>query len=249
MEKTFKNRKNFKSLVGKKIGRLEILREESYTSKAGKVLRGYLCHCECGNEKVISHSSLISGRTNSCGCLMTEFNKGKKGNDYWKYRNGKRKSTIKGDRTKERLHRIWKNMKQRCTNPNFPDYKKYGARGITICDEWLHNFQAFYNWAIENGYADELTIDRINNDGNYEPSNCQWITNKEQQYNKRTNTFLSYKGITKTEKQWAEILGIKCANIGYRVRKGLNDEDCILGIREDTRERNKKILEEYFKNL
>lgn len=243
-----KRGRNPKKLVGERIGRLEVLREEPYITRKGNTVRGYLCHCDCGKEKVIRRSDLISRKTNSCGCLIKEFNKCKKGNDYWKYRSGKRKSTIKGDKTKERLHRIWKNMKQRCTNPNFPDYIRYGARGISICDEWIVElgFQNFYRWSIENGYADSLTIDRINNDDNYCPDNCRWITYKEQNFNKRTNRNITYKGITKTKTEWAEILGVKQSNFNYRIKKNLSDEEILLGKRNETVEKNKAILQKYF---
>lgn len=244
MEKTFKNRKNFKILVGKKIGRLEILREESYTSKAGKVLRGYLCHCECGNEKVISHSSLISGRTNSCGCLMTEFNKGKKGNDYWKYRKPVDEKHIKD---RKRLYNIWKTMGYRCNNQNFPSYSNYGARGIKVCQEWqgLSGFHNFRDWSLDNGYAENLTLDRIDNSEGYSPDNCRWATNEAQNSNKRTNVYLEYKGRKNTITQWTRILGVSKNALRYRINKGLSDEDVLLGTKEEKRKENMAILQKY----
>lgn len=234
-----------KDLAGEKIGRLKVLREETYITRKGESIRGYLCHCDCGNEKVISRARLISGKTNSCGCLIKEFNQSKKGNDYWKYRNKKRESNIKGDKTKERLHRIWKNMKQRCTNPNFPDYKKYGARGITICVEWKDSFQAFYDWSISNGYCNDLTIDRIDNDKGYSPDNCRWADKETQDSNKRTNRYITYKGVTKTATQWAKVLGVHPESILSRMRKNLPKEDVLFGVREKSRIKNKQAIEEY----
>ena len=109
---------------------------------------------------------------------------------------------------KLRLYRIWTDMKRRCYDEKRSEYKNYGGRGIEICQEWKNSFEAFRNWATENGYTDELTIDRIDVNGNYEPSNCRWATLKEQANNMRTNTMITYKGETKTLAQWAESFGI-----------------------------------------
>lgn len=245
MEKVFKNRKNLKSLVGEKIGRLEVLREEPYTTKSGNVLRGYLCRCKCGNEKIISRSSLISGKTNSCGCLITEFNKCKKGNDYWKYRKPIDEKHIKD---RKRLYNIWKTMGYRCNNPNFPSYSNYGARGITICRKWqgLSGFHNFRDWSFENGYAENLTLDRIDNSKGYSPDNCRWVDEKTQCSNKRTNKYITYKGVRKTITQWSEILGVSRSSFDHRINKGLLDEDVILGTKKSIRNRNKAILQKYF---
>ena len=133
----------------------------------------WLCRCDCGNKKVIIGENLRKGSTKSCGCLNRE-----------------KHITSPNRRTHgmcgTRIHRIWKAMRNRCNNPNTPDYKYWGARGIKVCDEW-NDFQKFYDWAMTNGYSDTLTIDRINVNGNYEPTNCRWITNAEQQRNKRNN--------------------------------------------------------------
>lgn len=116
-----------------------------------------------------------------------------------KYVHGKRRT---------RLYSTWTGMKTRCTNKNCAKYKNYGGRGIKICDEWLNNFQSFYDWAMENGYRDDLSIDRINNDGNYEPSNCRWIKMEEQASNKTTNHLIAYNGKTDTISGWARELGV-----------------------------------------
>ena len=117
---------------------------------------------------IILSNHLKSGKIKSCGCLNKQGNP-KHGLRY------------------TRLYRIWINMKTRCYNKNTNRYKDYGARGITICNEWRNDFMSFYNWSMNNGYDENLTIDRINNDKNYEPSNCRWITVKEQNRNKRNN--------------------------------------------------------------
>lgn len=128
---------------------------------------------------------------------------------------------------KTRLYSIYMNMKTRCYNKNNSHYKYYGKRGIKVCNEWLHDFQAFYDWSMSNGYNDNLTIDRINVDGNYEPDNCRWITKHDQCYNTRYNVYLTYNGKTQTMKEWADELGINLGTISYRYRKGKSTKECL----------------------
>lgn len=118
-----------------------------------------------------------------------------------------------------RIYRIWANIKARCFNQNHRDYKQYGARGITMCDEWKHDFLIFYDWAIANGYTDSLTIDRINNDGNYEPDNCRWATRKEQCNNYRKNHLLEYNGEVHSIAEWSEITGINYFTLRDRINR------------------------------
>lgn len=150
------------------------------------------CKCDCGKTFVVRAYNLKSGNTKSCGCLQKEI---------------ARASHEKHNKTGTRLYYIWEHMKQRCTNPNDPAYNYYGGRGIKVCNEWTNDFQPFHDWAISNGYADNLTIDRIDVNGNYEPSNCRWITLKHQQRNKRNNTKVLFKGYCKTVVEWAEEFG------------------------------------------
>ena len=123
-----------------------------------------------------------------------------------------------------RLFRIYSSMKQRCYCKSAKDYHNYGLRGIRVCDEWKSDFMSFYNWAMSNGYSEELSIDRIDNNGDYEPSNCRWATVKEQARNRRTNKNTSINGITKTAIEWAEISGIKKETLMSRLRYGWSGE-------------------------
>lgn len=124
-----------------------------------------------------------------------------------------------------RLYRIWLQMKNRCYNIKTQRYKDYGARGITVCDEWKHNFQAFYNWSISHGYADNLTIDRKDNNAGYSPDNCRWATVTEQNRNSRSCNFITYKGQTHILKEWCEILNLPYGTILSRKRYGWSVEN------------------------
>ena len=118
-----------------------------------------------------------------------------------------------------RIYRIWGNMKGRCYCKSRREYKNYGNRGITVCDEWLHDFQAFYDWAMNNGYNENLTLDRKDVNGNYEPSNCRWITNEEQQSNKRYNKMITYSGETRSLAQWAREYNMCYKTLQKRIDK------------------------------
>lgn len=158
------------------------------------------CLCSCGGEVVGLGYRIRSGRIKSCGCIkaVPEFRHGE---------------------TKTRLYRIWADMKSRCTLPTAKYYKNYGGRGIKICDEWSNDFVIFREWAYANGYADDLTIDRIDSNGNYEPSNCRWATWKEQENNTSHNVVITYNDKTMTLHQWSECLNIPYDTLRTRVVK------------------------------
>ena len=126
-----------------------------------------------------------------------------------------------------RLYQIWNGMKQRCQNPNTISYKCYGGKGISVCEGWNNSFKAFYDWAIANGYSEDLTIDRIDNDGNYEPANCRWATNKEQQNHTSYTRLYTYNGETLSIMQWAEKTGIHPNMLYKRLSRGWSIEKAL----------------------
>lgn len=136
---------------------------------------------------------------------------------------------------KTKIYKVWKSMRQRCFNLNDKNYKNYGGRGITVCEDWNKNFISFYNWSIENGYIEGLTIDRINNNGNYEPNNCRWVDNFIQQTNTRKNIFLTINGETRTLSEWQRFSKISHYAFYKRYREGIRGEELIKPTRKSYR--------------
>ena len=128
-----------------------------------------------------------------------------------------------------RLYRIWANIKTRCYNENDPHFERWGKRGIKMCDEWRNDFKVFYDWSMSHGYSDELTIDRIDNDGNYEPKNCRWTTIKEQNKNKRNVKYITYAGKTQTIPEWTKELRLGKETIRERLKRGYTDYEALFG--------------------
>lgn len=201
----------FKDITGMTFGHLTVIKRAPDKIVSGEKVVHWYCKCDCGNPNlaVVSGHSLRSGHTISCGCRIGGVTHGKKHTE---------------------LYDRYSKMYQRCKNKNCESYKRYGGRGIYICDEWDgygDGFLNFYNWAIANGFSSELSIDRIDNDGPYAPWNCRWATDEEQANNRSTNVYITYGGETLTATQWAKKLGVEPATLLSRHSKGWSDEDII----------------------
>lgn len=205
-----------KDLKGRKFGRLTCVEK---VGKDNQNRAKWLCRCSCGNRKVIISTSLTGGKTKSCGCFFREV-----------HRNLKTTHSMSIDENGKtpRLYSIWRNMKQRCNNPNASKYEIYGGRGIKVCGEW-NKFELFMQWSISNGYKDNLTLDRCDRDKGYCPDNCRWVTYSKQNLNKRDNRYITYHGETKTLHEWSQQIGINYSTLkarivdyGWTVEKALN---------------------------
>ena len=192
----------FEDLSGKKFNKLTAMK--AVGCKGHQTM--WLCKCECGNETEVAKGNLLNGHTKSCGCLKHQESKNKT--------HGK---------CNNRLYYIWRDMLNRCYNENVPDYPNYGGRGIAVCDEWKNDFQAFYDWMMSQGYEigairGKYTLDRINVDDNYCPSNCRLVNTKEQQNNRRNNILVEYNGKSYTLAQLSDLTGIKYGTLHKRIQ-------------------------------
>lgn len=211
------------NLLGKRYNKLTVIARATNT-ESGK--SRWICLCDCGNikEKAVTGYDLTHNKVKTCGCLYKESNK---------HRN------LKHGRSGERLHRIWCTMRQRCYNPQSHGYNNYGGRGISVCEEWLNSFQAFYDWAMANGYADNLTIDRIEANGNYCPENCRWADMKKQQNNRRNNRTVQYGEHEYTIAELASKLSVPYATLRGRINKGWDQADWGIKPSYDNKKRRK----------
>lgn len=197
-----------KEMMGKRFGRLTVIRKSKNKTKEGRLL--WTCQCDCGNIRDFNGKLLRLGKTKSCGCLAKEVccHNSKKHGSY-----------------QTRLYKVWAGIKIRCKYSKTNGFDNYGGRGITICDEWLYNFENFKEWAINNGYDEnakygECTLDRIDTDGNYSPNNCRWVSMKEQSRNKRNNKKIEYNGKLYCQSELAEMAQLKNDTFYQRLKRG-----------------------------
>ena len=199
----------FIDLTGQRFGRLTVIgRTDDYVSPKGHKLVRWLCECDCGNKSCVTTSSLKKGESKSCGCLNREIS---------------RKRLLTHGDSEARLYHIWRRMKDRCNTETDKNYHHYGGRGISVCQEW-DDYVVFKEWALNSGYNEQLTIDRINVDGNYEPSNCRWVDWTVQANNKRNNHYITYKNKTQSMKDWSNELSIDYSTLRRRIGSGWSPE-------------------------
>ena len=205
------------NIIGERYNKLLVIEE---VGKQGNC-RMFKCLCDCGNTTIVSMNNIRSGKIVSCGC------------------NKLKKLLLRSTTHNQRhthLYEIWKTLKQRCYNPKNQNYKNYGARGIKVCDEWKDDFEAFYKWSYSNGYTcdnhnkdekSKLTIDRIDVNGNYEPSNCRWVNRKEQANNMRHTKHITINGQTHCIAEWCRIYNICRATYQSRIKRGMTPEEAL----------------------
>lgn len=198
----------FIDLTGERFGRLVVIeRAESKARSNGRMRTQWLCQCDCGNVAIVDSYNLRKGLQVSCGCFRDE--------------EMIRRNTTHG-KTDSRAYRVWSAMKSRCSNPNMPQYKYYGGRGIYVCDEWKNSFQVFNQWLMEHGYDEkaprgQYTVDRIDPNEPYCPENCRLVTQLEQANNLRSNRWIECNGEKHTLAEWGRITGIPAMKIRNRL--------------------------------
>jgi len=191
---------NFIDLKDQKFNNLTVI-SRAENDKFGRTQ--WNCQCECGNKTIVKHNQLIRKDdkcTKSCGCLKISAS----------------------NHSKERLYKIWFDMKRRCYNKKNSNFQNYGGRGITVCDEWRNNYLAFKKWSTSNGYSDVLSIDRKDVNGNYEPSNCRWATEEIQRNNKRSSHYVIYNNAQYTITEFSRLLNVSTKTIYNRISEGLD---------------------------
>ena len=184
-----------------------------WTIKSKTTKRKVLAECSCGIVKEVFICNLLSGKTISCGCHRSEISK--------------QRMTTHGH-SKTNLYYVWLTMRNRCRNDTVKSYQHYGGRGITVCDDWNKSYESFEKWANNNGYCEGLQIDRIDNNGNYEPNNCHFVTQKENANNTSRNHRLEIKGEVKTISEWSLFSGIKRQTIQSRLKYGWDNDDLLI---------------------
>lgn len=201
------------NIIGQVFGKLRVIRKDSdFYFPSGSHSEKYLCECECGNLVVVGRKNLLSGNSKSCGCQRLDASV--------------RRLTTHGGKH-SRLYNIWCAMKDRCYRSSNHVYKDYGGRGIYVCEEWKSDFSNFRDWAMNNGYNDHLTIDRIDVNGIYEPSNCRWADMNVQANNRRNSIRIEYNGECHSIPEWSKITGISYDTIHGRYSAGMSVEDIL----------------------
>jgi hypothetical protein len=195
-------------MIGKRFNRWVVL---SFSHKDEWNQQFYFCRCDCGIEKLVEKRNMVNNLSKSCGCLKKEI---------------QRDLRTKHGMFKTKEYRAWRSMQDRCYNKKTKQYHNYGGRGIEVCKEWIGNFEQFYK---DMGKSPENTsLDRIDNNGNYSKENCRWATIKEQANNRATNTKITINGETKNIKEWAQIIGVSCTCLAYRVKTGRTEDELLL---------------------
>lgn len=189
----------FEDIKGMKFGNLTAISFEE--KKHGVFLWKF--KCKCGNTIVLADTMVMIGIITDCGCSNIRRD---------------RKRHMKNRDGSNPLYKKWISMKDRCLNENCTIYQRYGGAGITICDEWVNDFDRFHKWAIKNGWEKGKTIDRINNKKGYSPQNCRWATKKQQERNKTSNVYVEYNGENKLLIEWCEIFGLKYFKTYRRIK-------------------------------
>lgn len=197
-------------LTGQRFGRLVVIEK---APRDGTHSTKWVCKCDCGNIAIVRGEYMKNGTTKSCGCYNEDVRS--------------MKHYIHG-LTQHPIWRTYHHILSRCYNERVPKYNLYGGRGIVMCDEWKNDFMSFYNWSILNGWKPGLSIDRIDNDGNYCPENCRWADDLTQQNNRGNNKNLTYNGKTQTMSQWAREFNMSISTLYYRIKHGWSVEDALL---------------------
>jgi hypothetical protein len=205
------------NLIGQKFGRLLVLKEFG-RDKNRNIL--WECSCECGNTKITTTACLNHGSVISCGCKNAEN------------RDNFKNISSKHNKSKTRIYDIWVGINQRIKNKNNKRYRQYGGRGIVVCEEWdsenENGFINFYNWSMENGYDEKLTIDRRDVNGNYEPYNCRWSDRETQMNNTTKNNYIEINGEIKTVSQWAKEYNIPTSTLSLRIKSGWSKDRLLI---------------------
>lgn len=201
-----KDKSKVHDLTGQKFGLLTVIGlAETDTRKTY-----WVCKCDCGNMKTVRSDSLLCGAIKSCGCIK------RKQDEVNLTKNHQHKMSG------TRIYSEWQGMKGRCYNKGSARYADWGGRGIEVCEQWRNSFESFYTWAMANGYQDNLTIDRIDNNGNYCPENCRWVGQQEQCRNRRSNINITIGNSTRTLMEWCEIFQVDYTNVNARYHRNKN---------------------------